>query len=202
MCLKLNKWFSFKRTARRNITVYKKLVKEATISKDKILPEYHGKDCIATINNTEIEGKFVIDKGSYHNHYFICHNNDKYNGTVCKNKLGYKYSWNVDGSVISLKIEDIELIHNEYRTEIMSRPVEIGNTYISEVVKVKDYIEEGLHSFVNLKDARKRCHSNNIIVECTIPKGSKYYVGKYWLSYDESCKSIASTQLRYNKIVN
>lgn len=203
MCLRLNKWFSYKRTARKDITVYKRLIRRYGLNKAKVLPEYDGKDCVAIINDTVIEGKFVIDNERICNSYFICHNDDEYNGLPCKDKLGYIYSWNVDSSVTSLKIEDVELIDNEYFTEIMTEPIEIGNTYNSELVRIKDYVEEGLHSFVNLKDARQQYYSNTIIiVECTIPKGSEYYKGKYELKYKESCKSIASTQLRYDKIIN
>ncbi len=58
-------------------------------------------------------------------------------------------------------------------------------------------INEGLHSFTNLVSA-KNCHgkdSNKIIVECTIPSGSRFYINTAGTEY-------ASDQIILNKVYN
>jgi len=61
-----------------------------------------GTEFTAKIERTEVTGKIQFEYGSY----FLCQN--KKNGTDCKNKLGYRYSWIVsDGTSSELKSHDI-----------------------------------------------------------------------------------------------
>ena len=64
------------------------------------------------------------------------------------------------------------------------------------------YIDEGIHTFVRIEDAEREAkHWNRtsneykeIVVECTIPAGSEYYVGEYYS--DLGCvASMASDQI-------
>lgn len=63
-------------------------------------------------------------------------------------------------------------------------------------------INQGFHSYVKLKNAIKERNSNApfkenmVICECIIPKGAKYYKGKY-LCYD----GYASDSIKVNKIL-
>lgn len=41
------------------------------------------------------------------------------------------------------------------------------------------YGDVGYHSFTTESFARDECNSNEIVVEFTIPKGTKYYIGYY-----------------------
>ena len=73
-------------------------------------------------------------------------------------------------------------------------PIEIGKTYNSELIKSDGFIQEGLHSFKNLDDAKSSYVQ--IYAECIIPKGSKYYEGKF--ADDDA---YASDKLTYVKIL-
>ena len=62
-------------------------------------------------------------------------------------------------------------------------------------------VNQGFHSFVNLKDAIKERNSDVdykrlVIGECIIPKGSKYYKGAY-----SNYNGYVSDNIRINKII-
>ena len=93
----------------------------------------------------------------------------------------------------------------EYRTPYMGMYVEIGKTYRSRLVRkdatiydigLRQIVNVGLHSYDNLEDAKLVASPalSHVVVRCTIPAGSKYYVG-----YGNQ---IASDTLRYDEIVN
>jgi len=103
------------------------------------------------------------------------------------------------------------------RTIYRRSKIRLGKTYKSEleyytnIFKRNGTVEEGLHSFVNLKDCYyivPNICSYNItdsqttyfafyfIIECIIPKGSEYYVGVF-----DTIPSIASSKLKYVRIV-
>lgn len=72
--------------------------------------------------------------------------------------------------------------------------------FFSDILDVKG-VNQGFHSFVNLKDAIKGRNKDIdykrlVVCECIIPKGSKYYKGKY-LHYD----GYASDSIKINKII-
>jgi hypothetical protein len=59
----------------------------------------------------------------------------------------------------------------------------------------------GFHSFINLSDCVHRAkYLDEIVIECVIPKGSWVIEGIFGI-FDESSKSIVSTEIIYNKIV-
>ena len=47
----------------------------------------------------------------------------------------------------------------------------------------RNQIEMGFHSYTNSKIAKNHCGSNEVVVECVIPKGAKYYVNTYHEEY-------------------
>ena len=72
--------------------------------------------------------------------------------------------------------------------------------FFNDFLDVKG-VNQGFHSFVNLKDAIKERkedlnYEELVICECIIPKGSKYYKGAY-LSYN----GYVSDNIRINKII-
>ena len=72
--------------------------------------------------------------------------------------------------------------------------------FFNDFLDVKG-VNQGFHSFVNLKNAIKEKNSDIdykrlVIGECIIPKGAKYYKGIY-LSYD----GYVSDSIKINKIV-
>jgi hypothetical protein len=72
--------------------------------------------------------------------------------------------------------------------------------FFNDFLDVKG-VNQGFHSFVNLKNAIEERNSDIdykrlVIGECIIPKGAKYYKGTY-LSYD----GYVSDSIKINKIV-
>ena len=60
----------------------------------------------------------------------------------------------------------------------------------SRLYNGESYVELGFHSYKNLENIiEKRSVQEAIIVECTIPKGTKYYKGLYGIveSYCSEC---------------
>ena len=88
----------------------------------------------------------------------------------------------------------------KYFTPYRFAPVEIGKTYYSELIRYnkgvsnRPAVNVGIHSFVDLSSVieLKAIHEHGVYAMCTIPKGSKYYVGNNG--------DIASNALRYDKI--
>lgn len=81
-----------------------------------------------------------------------------------------------------------------FETFFRATPIEIGETYTSEI-KVNNYtIHKALHSFCYKKDAR--VYGNFKVAKCIIPKGSIYYRGIFG-----SVPSYASNQLKYVEII-
>ena len=154
----------------------------------------HGDDCIATINNDIVEGKIsIINKD--HFDLFICTDNPKFDGRFILNKLGYKYSWFFESdSVKSIIIKGEEIIEPGFETIYQDYPVKIGETYKSKLILNDDDVRIGLHSYIK-KPEFSDCYN---IVECVIPKGSKYFIG----DFKGIKNSIASDTLKYIKIIN
>lgn len=80
--------------------------------------------------------------------------------------------------------------------------IEIGKTYTSRFSYNSDGdVEKGLHSYCSYEQAvdyaNKWGWDATRIVKCVIPKGSKYYRGKF-----NSRSSYASTRLKYVEITD
>ena len=86
---------------------------------------------------------------------------------------------------------DTEIIG--YQTFYQGFKVEMGETYTSELEKIDDSIEKGLHSFETMEGAKSVSY---IVAKCIIPKGSRYYEGIF-----NRDVSYASDKLTYIEIV-
>ena len=147
--------------------------------------EYNG-----VINEFKCSGKISVESDKI----YFCTNDQGLDGSDAKNKHGYKYSWVFDNTVTSIIINNIEVITVKIVTPYRCFPIEIGKTYNSELIKKDEYVYEGLHSYKALDGAKK--YSTGIYVKCIIPKGSKYYEGKF---VDKDV--YASDKLTYVKII-
>ena len=68
----------------------------------------------------------------------------------------------------------------------------------SRLYNGESYVELGFHSYKNLEDIiEKRSVQEAIIVECTIPKGTKYYKGLYG-----TVESYCSECIILNKVID
>lgn len=103
-----------------------------------------------------------------------------------------------------------------YMTFYRDYPIELGNTYKSELIlleyQIFNAIEIGLHSFENYEDCKKFISDNTkyvynkeyFIVKCIIPKGSKYFKGIYMDFIDNGTipyECYASDCLKYEEII-
>lgn len=62
----------------------------------------HGRCFEADMDGTNVKGRISVDEGSV----YLCQ--DQFDGSDCKNKLGYKYSWHVfTGSKSDLAIQHV-----------------------------------------------------------------------------------------------
>lgn len=194
MCLTLKHTEVEVQIAEQDIVVYKRLVKDRRFPKG--IERKHGIPATATIYNRLCEGKISIDSdGSI----YFCHNFEFADGCEADDLLGYKYSWEIDDSIIFVTINGKEvsaecIIKTPYRKFVIS----IGETYISDLIKENGYVYKGIHSFEHLDSAKKdgiNC-VDQVYAECIIPKGSKYYKGLFDLD-----NSYASDTLTYVRIV-
>jgi len=83
-----------------------------------------------------------------------------------------------------------------YYTPYKYMPVKIGTTYSSNILRQGLTVSIALHSFSSYESLDKFREDDTVKVECLIPKGSKYYVGKF-LGYE----SYASDKIEYIKII-
>jgi hypothetical protein len=199
MCLELKNGSVKPQIAENDIVVYKFLKYGK-----KFNPEFHRKEFTGVIKNFIVKGKIsTIDKRT-----FFCTDEIRLDGAKADDKLGYKYSWSIDGNVKSIKVDGVEIIKDGCvldNAEILAiltpyRDVEIkiGETYKSKLIKYYSLIDEGIHSFENLEDAKflVSFDKNRFVAKCIIPKGSEYYVGKY-----DGYVSYASDTLKYVEIL-
>lgn len=187
MCLELKSNKAKSKIAKEDIVCYKRLEFLPTI--DMYIVK-DGDEFTGVINKIECSGKISIESDGV----FFCTNRSNLNGTDSKNKHGYINSWLFDITVTSIIINNKEVIDLKIVTPYRCFPIEIGKTYTSELIKRIEHVYEGLHSYKNSEDAKK--YYTGIYVECIIPKGSKYYEGKF-IDYD----AYASDKLTYVKII-
>lgn len=174
---------SERKVATEDMVVYKRLLERIDWRK------YHGKPFTGKIDCYSVEGIIVVER----NQAYFCTNNRMLNGFACSNKQGYLYSWAFDNNVDvpSILIEGKEpVFSNMYVTPYQEFEVVLGERYTSELIKMDDKVDIGIHSFVNSKDARR--DGNGIVVKAIIPKHSEYYEGLFC-----STRSIASDTIVY-----
>lgn len=188
MCLELLPNKTESQIAKEDIICYKALTHIPTVNMSTIKD---GDEFTGVIHTIECSGKISIESDQI----FFCTNHSKLQGSDSQNKHGLMYSWVFDNTVTSIIINNKEIIDLKIATPYRNFLVEIGETYDSELIKSNDdYIHEGLHSFKNSNDAK--IYNSGIYVECIIPKGSKYYEGKFNIN-----DAYASDKLTYVKTI-
>ena len=110
-----------------------------------------------------------------------------------KNMIVYKHIRKVEGK-------------DSYETSYQFAPVVFNKVLRSTLNTYHNgsylCVDIGLHSYVNEADARRQAqHFDEVLVQCTITKGSTYYEGLYYGSSGK-LNSIASNKLRYDKIIS
>lgn len=190
MCLVLKSKLSKLQTAKNDIVVYKTLnsLKLNTIKNIK-----HGVTFSGCINGQNCHGQISIDN---YGCIFLCTNNNILDGVYTDNRFGYKYSWKFDSMVENIFIDNKEVEIEQaytYSTRYRYFNVEIGKTYTSKLIKTEEFVNEGLHSFKNIKSAKTLGY---VVAKCIIPKGSRYYIGEFCAKV-----SYASDTLTYVEIV-
>lgn len=96
-----------------------------------------------------------------------------------------------------------EKFDNDLYTFYQQAKIKIGKTYRSKfTIDFLGEIEKGLHSLTTLEIAKEFIINKFLIhkahiVKCIIPKGSKYYLGHFYVDND----SYASNKLKYVEIV-
>ena len=188
MCLTLISNKTKSKIAKEDIICYKRLEFFPTIIDKSSIKD--GDEFTGVINTFECSGKISVES----NKIYFCTKHPMVNGEDSQNKHGYIHSWVFDNVVTSIIINNKEVVDLKIVTPYRDFLVEIGKTYNSELIKKDEYVHEGLHSFKNLDDAKK--HHTGIYVECIIPKGSKYYEGKFDID-----DAYASDKLTYVKII-
>ena len=188
MCLELISNKTKSKIAKEDIICYKRLEFLPTIIDKSNIKD--GDEFTGVIKEVECSGKISIESDKI----YFCTNHPLLCGTDASNKHGYNYSWVLDNTVTSIIINNKEVIDLKLATPYRWFPIEIGKTYDSELIKMDEDIYEGLHSYKNSEDAKKSY--NGIYVECIIPKGSKYYEGKF-----ADVDAYASDKLTYVKIL-
>jgi hypothetical protein len=192
MCLSLENNKTRAKIAKEDIIVYKMLECDYKFNSDKIK---HGDSFIGAINNTKCKGKISIGSDK---RLFFCTNNRFLSGTDADDKLGYKYSWVMDRAVTKIIVNKEDICANKtphYVTYFQEAEVEIGKTYTSKLIKEDEEVNEGLHSFGKLEDAKT---FTSFVAKCIIPKGSRYYEGIFECSY----LSYASNKITYLELIN
>ena len=156
-----------------------------------VLFDWNIRDFKGILFDKLVEGKIAqIDET------FILFTNDRVN-----NKS--EYDWLVSGykymTIINHTIIPKEFLIIKYNTYYRNVFISIPSTVKSNLQKIGDETHEGIHSFIHINDAKHAfdfLEDDVVIVECIVPKGSRYYKGKF-KEYD----SIASDTLQYVKII-
>ena len=188
MCLNLKSNKIKSEIAKEDIMCYKRLEFLPTIIDKSNIKD--GDEFTGVIKELECSGKISIESDKI----FFCTNRSKLNGEDSKNKHGYINSWIFDSTVTSIIINNKKVVDLKIVTPYREFPIEIGKTYDSELIKKDEYVHEGLHSYKNLDHAKN--YYVKFYAECIIPKGSKYYEGKF---VDND--AYASDKLTYVKII-
>jgi hypothetical protein len=98
----------------------------------ELKPEDKGREITCNIRKQPITGKIQYEKGLY----YICHNDESFQGQNCRNKFGFKYSWTVNAG-----------------TTIDIRQTEVTNLRFTEPNKelsLKDVIKQEINNLRNI----------------------------------------------------
>lgn len=192
MCLDISKNARLM-TAKRDIKVWKfmRRLKDATMPD---YPEGFTAPFKGVIKNILCIGIAVCKKSEL----YFCTDEPRLDGKPINDSTGYRYSWVYDECVDAGKTTvdgmPIAMSKETYATPYMSALIIMGREYTSKLNRESSTsIGCGLHSYAKMKDAAE---NGSCVVECVIPKGSKYYAGWYC-----GHRSYASDRLRYVAIV-
>lgn len=183
MCLEN---ISKKKIAEHDIVCYKRLLYRKMEISNGIK---HGDRFTAVIMGVKCRGKISICGEDV----FLCTNNNKCSSWNIDDKQGYKFSWYVDYHVTSITVGGKE-IRNKLMTPYRDALIEIGEEYVSGLIKKGATVNIGLHSFKHEIDAKR--DGGGVYAECIIPKGAEYYEGNF---HESEC--YASNRLKYVKLI-
>ena len=125
---------------------------------------------------------------------YILHNDSNVGGLA--NDKEYKYVRFFSIAVASIKIGDVLFQNKDYiQTPYKIYPIKFDTLYETKLEKHESSINYGFHSFASLAAAKHDSgglYEPYIFAKCIIPKGAKYYEGKFIGE-----KSYASDKLKY-----
>lgn len=105
----------------------------------------------------------------------------------------------------------VKITNKELTTPFQFSVVELGKTYESNIGQYRNRIDMGIHSFVSLKVIRIYVPrfariitklQDYRIVECIIPKGSKYIKGIFNSGILDNIASYASDKIIYRTFLD
>ena len=93
--------------------------------------------------------------------------------------------------------------NNFYQTPFYFATVSFGEVIRSKLVKQRDMVHIGLHSYAELDDAKHLAGIfNGEVAECIIPKNAEYYDGLAHIGFRSGgFHSYASSHIKYLEIV-
>lgn len=194
MCLTIDE-NAKRKTAKKDIVVYKRIIPQEfnTIEDIKDGDIFNG-----TINGVTCNGRIHKTQNGV---LYFCTNEVELNGLDSPEKYSYKNSWVLDIDVTSIIVNGVEMINKIiklycYITPYQNFRVLIGETYKSKLIELNDMgiINVAIHSFANLRDAIN--DGGGVCAKCIIPRGSKYYEGRFC-----GLKAYASDTLTYVELV-
>jgi len=190
MCLTLKSTTTRAKIAKEDVVCYKRIIPG---TKRTWIGLTDGQPFKGTIKGLFCEGHVSIENGFI----YFCTDERYLDGDKCSHRKGHFYSWVDDDTVTEIEGATLEI--NKWQTPYQHTVITIGKTYSSKLLKWKNEVDKGLHSFATLKAARKDGEGKYVkgkYVKCIIPKGSRYYEGTF-----RSDVSYASTLLKYVEIV-
>jgi len=115
---------------------------------------------------------------------------------TCYKKLTIEF-YSLTNKPIIISKESLPTI--KFRTPFRDAPVSLYKSPLkTAIIKVvpspftlENRIENGLHSYSSIRKAMSATYKREVIVKCTIPKGSKYY-------YNPENQEYVSNQLQYS----
>ena len=168
------------KTAKKDFVVFKvlKVICTPKQPEDEWV-KYHGKSFTGVIAGITCEGKIYADGENV----WFCTDDWNLDGSNSPDRLGYDYSYIMDSTIISIKVDDEELMEiSRYQTPYRQSDIIPSSTVQSALVMTTyNRIGEGIHAYMSREGAEHDAGGklDMIIVECTIPKGAEYYEGEF-----------------------